>query len=474
MKEEIFINRFSDFDKLDDLWGKKGARFLVLYGRRRVGKTALIAKFASEKQLLHWIAYRTSSTEQLNDFSRQVYSYLNDGEGPEDNFSYGSWKNAFEAIAAFARDKDIGIFIDEFPYLVEADPSIPSLLQSVWDSKLSKGRIFFGLSGSRIGMMKDEILDPRGPLYGRATSVLYLQPIDIFNMAHFFPRYGPVQLIEAFGITGGVPKYFEFISDSKPVLKNVEEAVKSGTTLLTAEADLLLNEEFRETRIYISILRALGLRMGSLELKGLSSACGVESKSLSKYLDQLIELKFVKRKVSAGVDPAQSRKSLYYICDQFLAFYFRFIAPHLQNIEKGLTNDVVGDVHDNFDAYIGKRVFEEICREWLFIAADERKLSFVPDSIGEYWDREMQVDVYSVSRHDQMMLVGESKWSNKKVGAEVLQDLEMRAKKLNKKNDYYYQLALFSRAGFTPQLLDIAAKRNILLVTLKDMFERRQ
>jgi AAA+ ATPase superfamily predicted ATPase len=150
-------------------------------------------------------------------------------------------------------------------------------------------------------------------------------------------------------------------------------------------------------------------------------------------------------------------------------FYFRFIAPHLQNIEKGLTNTAIDDLRSNFDAYIGKNAFEEICREWVSSKADKKELSFEPKDIGEYWDRDMQIDIFGMNRHDQMMIVGEAKWSNKKTGVEALQELERKAKVLNKKNNYFYQLALFSRAEFTPQLAETARKRKILLVLLSDI-----
>lgn len=468
MINKTFINRQGDIEMLNSLWNKEKGEFLVLYGRRRVGKTALIAEFARKKKILHWIAYRTTSSELLRDLSRQLYSYLNNCDLPAEDFSYGSWRTAFETMADFAQNKKIGVIIDEFPYIVESDPSIPSLLQAVWDSKLSHSNIFFGLSGSCIGMMKSEILESRAPLFGRATSTVYLQPISVLNTMHFFPKYSLVQLVETYGVTGGVPKYFEFFSDKQPVLKNIENAIENNTTLLTAEADLLLNEEFRETRTYISILRALG--KGALEIKKMSEICGVDSKALSKYLDQLIELKFVRRKVPAGLDAAHSRKSLYSLSDLFTGFYFRFIAPHLQNIEKGLVNDAIDDLRNNFDAYIGKNVFEEICRDWVSSQADKGKLSFKPKDVGEYWDKERQIDVLGLNQHDQMMLVGEAKWSNRKVGMQELQELEEKAKKLSKQNNYYYQLALFSRAGFAPQLTELAGKRNILLVSLQDIF----
>lgn len=362
----------------------------------------------------------------------------------------------------------VGIIIDEFPYLVEAEASFPSLLQAVWDGKFKSANIFFAISGSCIGMMKEEVLMPKGPLYGRATGIVNLQPIDFFKLGEFFPKYSPVQLVEVYGITGGVPKYFEFISDGGPVLSNIEHAIKSRSTLLTAEADFLLHEEFRETRIYLACLRALG--NGPLEVGHIAKIVGIDSKVLSKYFEQLIELKFIERRVPTGEDPAKSRKGRYAICDPFLRFYFRFITPHLQEIEKGQFNQILTCIRKEFDAYIGKHVFEKICRDWLSMRADKGKFSFVPEDIGSYWDKDIEIDILGINHHDQVMVVGEAKWTNEKVGADVISELEAKSKLLQGKKDYYCHLAVFSRSGFSSKVLEIAAKKNILLVSLKEMF----
>lgn len=466
---DAFVNRRADIELLDSIWHKRGAQFTVVYGRRRVGKTALLNAFAGKGSLFHWIAYRATSKDLLQDFSTCIYPYLNDGRLSDSNFTYGTWKVALETIALSAgRKKKIGVIIDEFPYLVEADASLPSVLQAVWDSKLSNSNIFLSISGSRIGMMKDEVLGSKGPLYGRATGIIYLRPIDFANLREFFPSYGYVQLVQVFAVTGGVPKYFEFISDKMTVLRNIETAIKDKTTLLTAEADLLLNEEFRETRIYLSVLRSLG--RGPLYVSALASACGIDAKVLSRYLDHLIELGFVERRVSVGEDFTKSRKGRYLISDPFLNFYFRFITPHMQEIERGLTDQTIKDIRMNFDSFVGKCAFEKICREWLLRQVDAGKLNFVPEAIGEYWDRDMQVDVVALSRREQMMLAGEAKWTNTKVGLYVVRALEAKAKSLVKRYDYYCQPVIFSRSGFSSEALEAASKRNVQLIELNEMF----
>ncbi len=462
-----FTNRASELAILERLWNKSAAQLVVAYGRRRVGKTALLNHFAHQRKLMHWIAYRSTSVELLKSFSQELYPHLNDGEQPPSDFSYGSWKVALETLAVYASSRRFGAVIDEFPYMIEADPAIPSLLQAIWDKKLSHSRIFLVLSGSRMGMIKDQILAPRAPLYGRSTALLHLEAIPITDFKQFFPRFSPVTLVEAYAVTGGIPKYFEFIHPNQPVLKSIETALHDRTTFLTSEPEFLLHEEFREPRIYLAILRTLGRQ--SLEASGIAQACGIDAKVLSRYLDQLIALKLVDRRVPAGLDPRKSRKGRYAIRDYFLNFYFYFIAPHLPEIEKHQVNTVVGEIRKGFDAFIGRSVFERLCQEWLARQADEQQFSFVPTFIGGYWERGMQIDVLGISHREQAMLVGECKWRNQKVGVEVAQALRTKAKQLADANDYDHQLVLFSRSGFTDALMEEAHKKHYRLVGLSEV-----
>lgn len=460
-----FINRKDTLGFMETLWNKKTAQFLVVYGRRRVGKTAVLGRFSSKKPILHWMAYRTTGKELLSDFSRHVYTILHNGEAPEGDFTYGSWKVALETISS--SPAKLGIVIDEFPYIAEADPSFPSVLQAVWDKSLSKTNNFLAVSGSSISMVKNEILKEKGPLYGRATAILHLAPIKPANLDEFFPRYSSVQLVEVYGITGGVPKYFEFISDNMPVLKNIEIAIKTKSTFLTSEPEFLLSEEFRETRTYLAILRALG--KGASEIREISGLCGIDTKALSKYVDQLMELKLVERKISADKEPDKGRKGRYAICDPFINFYFHFISPYLQEIEKDRYDAVIKNIERNFDSYIGKYIFEDICREWLAGLADKGKLSFLPERVGSYWDRDMQIDVMGINHHDRAMILGEAKWTNQKVGLEILNNLEEKTKKLSKQSNYHCQLVLFSRSGFTGKLIKTAEKKKVLLASIKEI-----
>lgn len=465
--EAFFGNRATELTLLDGLWAKKSAQLIVAYGRRRVGKTALLDHFAKRRKLLHWIAYRSTSHELLSRFSQELYAFLHPGEQPTPDFTYGSWKVALETIAVHAKAQRLGVVLDEFPYLIEADASIPSLLQAIWDKQLSQSKIFLALSGSRLGMIRDQILAPRGPLYGRSTALLHLEPIPVTALHEFFPRFSLVALVEAYAVTGGVPKYFEWLHPNQPVLKSVETALREQTTFLTSEPEFLLHEEFRETRIYLAILRTLGQQ--ALDATAIARVCGIDTKILSRYLDQLMALKLVERRVPAGQDPRKSRKGRYGIRDQFLNFYFHFIAPHLPDIEKGRSQQVVRAIRHGFDAFVGRTAFERLCQEWLARQADTEQLSLTPTTIGPYWDRIMQIDVVGISHREQTMFVGECKWTAQPVGLDTANLLRTKAKHLTAANDYHAQLILFSRTGFTPALQTEARKKHYQLVSLAEL-----
>lgn len=463
-----FKNRKQEFALLESLWEKKTAQFAVVYGRRRVGKTALLNRFASNKKIIHWLAYRATSQDLLKDLSQKLHAYFYSGQGVPADFSYGSWQNLFETMALIAEQRKIGIVIDEFPYLVEAEPSLPSLLQAQWDLKLSATGIFFVLSGSRLSMIKDSILSPKAPLYGRATGIINLEPVNLYHLNEFFPKFSAIQQVELYAVTGGVPKYFEFVDKNRPILKSLEQAIKDKTTFLTSEPEFLLHEEFRETRIYLSLLRALGQQR--MVLGDLSAKCGISVKNISKYVDDLVTLKLLERQLPVFADPAKARKGYYGICDPFLAFYFRFISPWLQEIEKNRFEQVLQSLRQNFSAYVGKNVFEKICREWLALQADKGLLHFTPERIGAYWDKSVQIDFVAVNHHDQIIMAGECKWTNKPLAAEEMHSLEEKTKYLKSKYDYSIQLAFFSRSGFTPAACDLARKKHHQLFGLQDLF----
>ncbi|MFQ5595915.1 MAG: ATP-binding protein [Anaerolineae bacterium] len=190
-----FVNREQELTALDAMWQRPGAQFLVLYGRRRVGKTALLLRWAADKPAIYWVARRTSTTNLLRDFSQAIYRHEHPAAPVDPAFSFPSWEMALRQAGHLAVDERLLLILDELPYAFAADPSLSSTLQLVWDHDLQHTNLFLVAAGSRIGMVEQEMLSYRAPLYGRATGKMLLRPLPFYALAEFFPRYSAVQRV---------------------------------------------------------------------------------------------------------------------------------------------------------------------------------------------------------------------------------------------------------------------------------------
>ena len=219
-----FLDRKRELQQIEDLWSSPHAEFLVLYGRRRVGKTALLTEWMrnSSQRALYWVATHTSAANQLRSFSQALYNFANPNAPAPKTFTYTSWEQAFQQVASLAEEKRLALFIDEFTYLLEVTPDIAGQLQNLWDHLLSQRNLFLCLSGSHLGMMKREFLSYQAPLYGRASEQLYLQPFSFGATHRFFPNYSAAERVTIYAIFGGVPAYWERINPQKTISQNIK------------------------------------------------------------------------------------------------------------------------------------------------------------------------------------------------------------------------------------------------------------
>jgi uncharacterized protein len=206
-----FVSRRMELALLNNLYGRSGAQFLILYGRRRIGKTALIGHWGKElsEPYFYWMASQTSATNQLRNFSQALFQFLHPGTAVNTTFSYSSWDAAFAEVARLASDKRVVVVLDEFTYVMQADPEVPSLLQRAWDHQLKDSQVFLVLMGSLAGIIQRAALDYQSPLYGRATARLKLQPLSFGALSDLLPNYNSEQRVAVYTITGGVPAYLE-------------------------------------------------------------------------------------------------------------------------------------------------------------------------------------------------------------------------------------------------------------------------
>lgn len=445
----MFIDRERELGALDRLYRSDRAELYILYGRRRVGKTELLRAFCANKPNLFFVATLGADADQLAAFSQAIW-HVSRGAVPAD-FTFPSWEAAFEELATLPGRSVV--VIDEFTYLIGANPALPSVLQKVWDTTLRHSSIYLVLCGSYVGLMEREVLAYQAPLYGRRTGGFLLQPLELPAAAQFFPTYAVDQQVEAWAVLGGMPYYLQSFSDSRPIFDNIHDVILSTTGRLYNEPPLLLLEELREPRSYFAVLRAIA--EGHAKLNEIAQAAKIgDARATARYLDLLQQMRLVRRRVPATESrPEKSRRGLYAIEDAFLRFWFRFVHAHRGALELGLAEAVLNQrIRPVFDQHVGV-AFEEAARGHIARLARAGDLPFLPDRIGGWWSADAEVDVVAINDADGSMLLGECKWSANPVGPAVLTDLQRKARLVDPAGRWPKRwYALFARTGFTVEL----------------------
>jgi len=382
-----FVAREMELALLDDLY------------KRSIGKTSLINHWAEgiDGRYLCGGATQASKINQLRNFSQTLWQFINPNSRIDPTFSYSTWEAAFTEVSRLAAEERIVLILDEFTYVMQANPEVPSILQHAWDHLLKQSNVFLILSGSLAGVIQRTALDYQSPLYGRATARLKVQQLPFGALAEMLPEYEPDKRVAVYAITGGVPAYIEQFDDSLNIVQNLQQRIVSPTNVMLNDAPFLLHEQLDEPRNYMSIMETIGA--GFHNLTDIAKMAGVPRSNLSKYLSLLAELGYIERQVPATVRrPAQSRQGRYVIIDPYLRFYFRFLAPNLSSIERGRSRQTISLLSDHLPDFIGTHTFEELCREWVSVRAEMNELPFLPERVGSFWSKQAQVDVLAINR----------------------------------------------------------------------------
>ncbi len=463
-----FFDRERELSALTALYRKPGAQMVVLYGRRRIGKTTLVDHWLRKRiktSSVYWVAHRSSSSILLTKFSRALQTALDDVTG---QMRFEDWEAAVGQMFSAAKRRRLVVVIDEFPYLMEAVPDFASILQAAWDREAKKGKLFLLLSGSHYHMMQEQFLSGKGPLYGRSTADLLLEEIKPGQIEAFLPRYSPRQLVETYSVIGGVPKYLELWDDRKPVFWNLEQVVLSPASIFRQEAVFLIQDEIPEPRTYLAVLEAIGL--GARTPLQIGKRAGLGPSHVGKYLYSLQQLGLVRRIVSLDVpDARNTRISRYEIKDPYLRFYYGFLYPNWSLIEQGRTARMMAIVEEQFDAFVARTGYEELARRSLIELGDGGDLPFVPDSVGRIWNRKVEIDVAAINQRLKSVILGECRWTSTRMGEKDLESLIDRARSLDKIEDYKTAYALFSRSGFSKSLQKRARRENVILFEGPDL-----
>jgi uncharacterized protein len=457
-----FKGRARELRLLDELWAAQEATLLILYGRRRVGKTRLLKQWGQQvpDRTLYWVAEPSSALDQLRSFSQAVYNFAMPQTPAPADFTYTTWQQAWQQVANLAQNERLALFIDEFTYVLEIDPGVAGVLQNVWDEVLQRSNLFLTLCGSHLGMMQRHLLSYQAPLYGRASRQLHLQPIPFGNSRNFFPGYAADERVAIYAIFGGVPAYWERINPQASISDNIRTQLLTPGNLMQAEPRLLLQDFVREPHNYVSILQAIA--GGARVQKEISGRTGLAQGHVSKYLSVLQDAGFVERRVPVTAGES-SRLGRYHITDPYLRFYYRFLFPRQAQLMMDEPEPALAEIKRHLLDFIATHTWEDLCREWTLRAGARGQLPLMADQVGSAWSQADQVDVVAINSRTKSLILGECKWQTQSVGREVLRALVGKTAEIVPRQGKWrvYYLG-FARTGWTEAAQAFAANAGSL------------
>ncbi len=458
-----FIDRHLERRVLADAWTSGRAELVVVHGRRRVGKSELLARFAAGKPIAYYAAAQQLERTQLDDLG-QVLGQVATGSAPDmaPRLAFRDWDEVLDRIAQAASARRIGVILDEFPYLVDANGSLPSLIQRWWDSVGSRSNLVLVLSGSHQAMMR-RLVSADGALYGRPTRRLHLHPFDYFHASKFAPGWSLEDRIRLYGVAGGVPDYLEEVDDSRSLREELQRLAFSPDGRLFREAPDLLRSEFTEPRTYESVVRAIA--GGATTPALIAGASGLHSANrVAPYLDRLQELELVTRRtLPTEASAPRPRTSQYVLADPYLRFYFAHVDPWRSAIGLGQGAAVVDAlVGTTLDVFVS-RTFEDVARQYLLRLSGNGTLPPLTH-VGPWWFAGGDIDVAAMAG-DRLAAAASVKWTNPVMKPGDLADLRRDVAVLAPGSTP--RLFLVSRSGFDRNL---GADADVTLVRLRDMF----
>lgn len=459
----MFIGRNTELKTLDKLYRSNKFEFAVIYGRRRVGKTALINEFSKDKDTIFFTGVETNAKQNLENFSRCIMEYQT---GFAVDSSFASFQAALEYVFQLAQKKRLVLVIDEYPYVARASKSFASTLQLLIDKNKDSSKLFLILCGSSMSYMEDNVLAYKAPLYGRRTAQLKIQPFDFFESCRYFENFSGEDKALAYGIMGGTPQYLMQLDDRLSIEDNIKNTHLNPASSIFEEPNNLLKQEVREPAIYNAVITAIAT--GASKMSEISGKIDEDTSVCATYIKNLISLGIVKKEMPYG--EKSGRKTIYSIEDNMFRFWYRFVPGNTSLISRGAADLAYSRIAPELSAYMGG-VFEEICKQylWRLLLAGKCAASFT--ELGRWWGTnpktrtQEEIDIMGTDKDS--ALFGECKWTNDKVDLGVLETLVERSSLFHFKRTHFY---LFSKSGFTKGCIDRAAELgNVSLVSYGDM-----
>lgn len=479
----MFIGRGAELKFLQDKYTEAGGQLIVLYGRRRVGKTETLREFCKGKPHVFFSCTQTTDRVQLRNFSSRMFKE----NIPAKNYisEFSDWERAFRAVLdlPYGGQKKL-LVLDEFPYMCRGNKSIPSILQNLWDAELRDSNVMIILCGSAMSFIEKELLAEKNPLYGRATGIYKMKEMGFYDAAKFFPDYSDRDKVLAYAVLGGIPHYLRQWNPELSVDENIKRNILTKGCILYSEVEFLLHQELRETPIYNSIIEAVAL--GNTKLNDISQKSLVEDTSkTSVYLKNLIELGIVEREFSIDAkikEQANAGRGTYRLTDNFFRFWYAFGFANYSQLEDGDVDGVYEYVVKPALHEFASFAFEDICREFVREMQKKNELPFRYSKMGRWFGKttvrdekaadglrqaETEIDLLGIGKGAKEYLIGECKF--KGVAFSYSEYLDTLAKLTPLKENARFHYALFSESGFDRKIEDCAAENETRLYTLEQI-----
>lgn len=481
----MFIGREAELKFLQDKYTEERGQLIVLYGRRRVGKTETLREFCKDKPHVFFSCTQTTDLVQLRNFSGRMFKE----DIPAKNYisEFADWEKAFRAVLdlPYGNQKKL-LVIDEFPYMCRGNKSIPSILQNLWDAELRDSNVMIILCGSAMSFIEKELLSEKNPLYGRATGIYKMKEMGFYDAIKFFPEYSDRDKVLTYAVLGGIPHYLRQWNPKLSVDENIKRNILTKGCILYSEVEFLLHQELRETPIYNSIIEAVAL--GNTKLNDISQKSLLEDTAkTSVYLKNLMELGIVEREFSVDSkikERANTGRGIYRLTDNFFRFWYAFGFANYSQLEDGDVDGVYEYVVKPALHEFASFAFEDVCREFVRMLQKKNELPFRYSKMGRWMGKttvrdekasdglrteETEIDLLCIGKDAREYLVGECKFKGVPFSYSEYLDTLAKLTPLKEKSKFYY--ALFSESGFDQKILDCAAMNETQLYSLEDIVE---
>ena len=460
----MFIGREKELNALEKLYQSGKFEFVVIYGRRRVGKTALINHFIDDKKSIYFMGVESNAKQNLENLSKSILEF---SSGIQTETYFPSYQAALEYVFLLAERERVVLAIDEYPYVARASKSLASTFQLLIDKYKDTSKLMLILCGSSMSYMEDHVLAYKAPLYGRRTAQMKIMPFDFEETCTYFRNLSDEDKALIYGIVGGTPQYLLQMSDTLSVEENIKNTYLNPMSFLYEEPGNLLKQEVREPAIYNAIITAIAT--GHSRMSEISTKVGEDTNLVSGYIKNLISLGIIKKETPYG--EKASKKSIYSIEDNMFYFWYRFVLDNNSVIVRGAADLVYKRIEAQLSDYMG-RVFEEICTQYLWkqLLLGKMPIEFV--SLGRWWGNDprqkCQTEIDIMGEQDSNSAIfAECKWRNENVDLDVLETLIGRSRLFHYTNVHYY---LFSKTGFTKGCMEKAKEMgNVTLVGYEDI-----